>query len=214
MLNPQRSFVDPLLDWHEQNGRHHLPWREPGRTAFEILVAEILLQRTTADAVSGAYVPFVAKYPSPEAVVAAASDSIEARVEPLGLVKRGAFIERSSHQLLSRHKGSVPAQYSDLADLHGVGEYTARSVLIHAFNNGIAAVDTNVQRLVSRFFGLDPRSDDLIRVADALAPSELSSEFQHAMLDFAADTCSARAPSCETCPIRDACATEESDETV
>jgi len=211
VLNPQRTLVEPLLDWHEKNGRHYLPWRAPGRPAFEILVAEILLQRTTADAVSGAYAPFVARYASPEAVAAAPSDSVEKRIEPLGLVKRAEFIQQCSHQLLARHAGRVPQHYSDLLALHGVGEYTARSVLIHAFDREVSAVDTNVRRLISRFFDIDPDSGAITSVADALAPSDRSSEFQHAMLDFAADVCLARSPQCDTCPLSQDCANSDRD---
>jgi len=205
VLNPQRSFVGPLLAWHEENGRHRLPWREPGRSAFEILIAEILLQRTTAAAVASAYVPITALYPSPEAFAAARADAVERRIEPLGLTKRAEFVRRTSQQLLARHSGDVPRRYADLLGLHGVGEYTARSVLIHAFDEDIAAVDTNVRRLLSRFFDLPADSGALRDLADALAPSRRGSDFQHAMLDFAADACTARSPRCETCRLGEHC---------
>jgi len=189
--------------------RHGLPWREPDRSAFEILVAEILLQRTNAAAVSGAYIPFVAHYPSPEAVVAAHPDEIKRRISQLGLAKRAGFIRRSAQQILAQHSGDVPRRYAELLNLHGVGKYTARSVLIHAFGEDISAVDTNVQRLISRFFDLSPDSEALAHLADALAPSERGSDFQHAMLDFAADVCTARSPQCDACPLREACRSSE-----
>ena len=209
VLDPQLSFVEPLLAWNEENGRHGLPWREPDRSAFEILVAEILLQRTNAAAVSGAYIPFVARYPSPEAVAAARPDEIERRISRLGLAKRAEFIQRSAQRLLAWHSGDVPRRYADLLELHGVGDYTARSVLIHAFDEDIAAVDTNVRRLTSRFFDLPPDSEVLPHLADALAPSRRGSDFQHAMLDFAADVCTARTPQCETCPFGEHCRSSE-----
>lgn len=209
VLNPQRSFVRPLLAWHEVNGRHQLPWRDPDRSAFDILIAEILLQRTTAASVSGAYLPIIARFPSPEAVVAARPEAVERRIAPLGLAKRAEFVRRSSEQLLARHSGVLPHRYEDLLGLHGVGPYTARSVLIHAFDEDIAAVDTNVRRLISRFFDVSPDSGVLAHFADALAPSQRGSEFQHAMLDFAADVCTARTPECETCPLRGRCRSSE-----
>lgn len=131
MFDPQHGSVDPLLTWYERHGRHDLPWREPDRTPFEILLAEILLQRTTAEAVAGAYLAFAARYPSPETVAAAPTDEVEALVAPLGLVKRAAYIRRSACEILARHSGDVPRGYPKLVNLHGVGEYTARSVLIH-----------------------------------------------------------------------------------
>lgn len=199
------SLVDPLLDWYEENGRHHLPWREEERSAFEVLVAETLLQRTTASAVSGAYVPIVSRYPTPESVVAARSDEIERRISPLGLVKRATYLERFSAQLLARHSGRVPRDRSELLDLHGVGEYTARSVLIHCYDEDIAAVDTNVERLLSRFLGRAPGESDLGEIADDIVPPKRSSDFLHAALDFAAGVCTARSPDCETCPLEREC---------
>src|SRR2546421_624091 len=52
-----------LLSWFEQSGRS-FPWREPGRTPYEVVVAEILLQRTTAAGVVRAYSGFIERYPS------------------------------------------------------------------------------------------------------------------------------------------------------
>ena len=208
--SPRSAFVDPLLEWYGENGRHGLPWREEERSAFELLIAEVLLQRTTATAVSGAYVPLVSRYPTPEAVVAAPSGEIVDLVAPLGLSKRAAYLERFSGQLLDRHSGQVPRNRPDLLRLHGVGEYTARSVLIHSHGDPVSAVDTNVERLLSRFFGEDPDEVDIQGLTDNLTPSERSSDFLHAMLDFAAAVCTARSPNCADCPISGDCESDRS----
>jgi A/G-specific adenine glycosylase len=52
-----------LLSWFPAYGRS-FPWREPGRTPYEVAVAEILLQRTTAARVARAYAGFVERFPS------------------------------------------------------------------------------------------------------------------------------------------------------
>ncbi|WP_239638893.1 MULTISPECIES: hypothetical protein [Halorubrum] len=96
MFDPQRAFVEPLLTWWTQNGRHGLPWQEPDQTPFQVLVAETLLQRTSATAVVGKYRSFVARYPTAEAVVAAPSEDIERRIGRLGLVTRAEFIEQAA----------------------------------------------------------------------------------------------------------------------
>jgi A/G-specific adenine glycosylase len=205
MRSPRRTFAESLLDWYQENGRHSLPWRADEWTAFEILVAEILLQRTTATAVSGAYAPFVAQYPTPECVVGAPSADIAQRIAPLGLTKRAEYLERCSAELLARHGGDVPRRRNELLALYGVGEYTAHSVLVHAFNEQTTAVDTNVRRLVSRVFDADPDSHRVSEVAEAAVPSGRGSDFLHAMLDFAADVCTARAPACHRCPLEPEC---------
>lgn len=203
--NPQRTFVDPLLGWYDEHGRHRLPWREAGRSAFEVLLAEILLQRTTAAAVSGVYVSLVAQYPTPEAAVASPVSDLESLIAPLGLSKRATYIERCSGQLLARHSGCVPRTRSGLLELHGVGEYTARSVLVHSFDAELSAVDTNVERLVSRFFGFGPDARSVADFTDELVPPGRSSDFLYAMLDFAADVCTARSPECGGCPLEGDC---------
>jgi len=199
------TLIGTLLDWYDENGRHSFPWREPDRSAFEILIAEILLQKTTATAVSGAYVPLIARYPTPESFVAAPSDEIEDRISSLGLSKRTEYIQRCSGQLLDRHSGNVPRTEPELLELHGVGEYTARSVLIHTGEEGFTAVDTNVERLLSRYFDFDPDERDIQALADEIVPSERGSDFLHAMLDFAAAVCTARSPGCGDCQLEGEC---------
>lgn len=205
------DFVDAMLEWYDENGRHGLPWRERDRSAFEVLVAEILLQRTTAAAVSGAYLPVVSLYPTPAAVVAAPSGELEDVIAPLGLSKRSTYLERISGRLLERHAGRVPRDRSELLELHGVGDYTARSVSVHAFGDPVSAVDTNVERLLSRFFGEDPEESDIQGLADELTPRERSSDLLYAMLDFAAAVCTARSPDCADCPLRDGCEAARTD---
>jgi len=121
-------------------------------------------------------------------------------------VKRAAYVRRCAQQILARHSGHVPREYTELVALHGVGEYTARSVLIHVRGLGIVAVDTNVRRLLSRFFDVNPDRNRIAVIADALAPSTRSGDFQHAMLDFAAEVCAAGSPGCPSCPLREPCA--------
>jgi adenine-specific DNA glycosylase len=52
-----------LLCWFARNGRS-FPWREAGITPYEVIVAEILLQKTTAAGVARAYLGFLKRYPS------------------------------------------------------------------------------------------------------------------------------------------------------
>ena len=47
-----------LLCWFKQSGRS-FPWRDQGRTPYEVVVAEILLQRTTATGVARTYAGFI-----------------------------------------------------------------------------------------------------------------------------------------------------------
>ena len=123
------------------------------------------------------------------------------RLKPL--VKPAAFIERAASQITDSRGGDVPRDHADLVVLRGVGDYTARSVLTRVDGAGIAAVDVNARRLLSRVFGIDADADALERLADALAPTARRSDFRHATLDFAADVRTVLSPQCESCPIEE-----------
>ncbi|WP_247003858.1 hypothetical protein [Halosolutus gelatinilyticus] len=202
------EFVDNLLEWYAENGRHDLPWRDPSTSPFEIFVAELMLQQTSAEQVRGVYDEFVEQYPTAGTVLAAPEVDIAKSIEPLGLRKRTEYFRRASAQLLARHDGRVPASRSELLDLHGVGEYTAASVLAHAHGRDVSAVDTNVARVLARVFGnesTEPESPEMWDLSDRLAPSGRCDDFLHALIDFGAAVCTARNPNCESCPFEAAC---------
>jgi len=83
-----------LLSWFPAYGRS-FPWREPGRTPYEVVVAEILLQRTTAAGVARVYIGFLKRYPSRIALAHAPLQSLENALRPLGLWLSSIWHSRS-----------------------------------------------------------------------------------------------------------------------
>jgi A/G-specific adenine glycosylase len=75
-------FRQALLTWFDVQGRS-FPWRKPRRSSYEILVAEILLQRTTAAKVAQAYNAFLVRYPSWSELAHTASEDLEEHLKPL-----------------------------------------------------------------------------------------------------------------------------------
>lgn len=205
----EEEFVEKLLEWYVDNGRHELPWRGPDVSPFELLVAELMLQQTSAEQVLGVYERFVERYPTAGALLAAPEEDVADLIEPLGLRKRTAYLRRAVAQLLARHDGRVPDSRSGLLDLHGVGEYTAASVLVHAHGRDASAADTNVARVLGRVFGPDPAADpeapEMWDLAERLAPSGRCDDFLHALIDFGAAVCTARNPDCGACLFEAAC---------
>ncbi|MFB6202244.1 MAG: hypothetical protein ABEI98_09560 [Halorhabdus sp.] len=66
-------------------------------------------------------------------------------------------------------------------------------------------MDTRVRRLISRFFDTDSDVDAVAWIADVIIPARRSDDFLHAMLDFAAEVCTASSPYCDRCPLRRHC---------
>ncbi len=72
------------LTWFVCNGRSFL-WRGPDRAPYEVVVAEVLLQRTTAVGVARAYPGFIEHFPSWTSLSQAPLERLESVLRPLGL---------------------------------------------------------------------------------------------------------------------------------
>src|SRR5436305_908349 len=68
----------------------------------------------------------------------------------LGYNRRAVAVHRASRMIEREHAGLVPDDVSALRALPGVGPYTAAAVASIAFGRPVAAIDTNVRRVISR----------------------------------------------------------------
>jgi len=99
----------------------------------------------------------------------------------------------------------VPGTVVALEALPGVGPYTSRAVAALAFGRPVAAVDTNVRRVITRLSGQALAGPDLQRAADALVAREDPATWNHAAMELGATVCRARHPDCAACPVSGWC---------
>ena len=98
-----------LLSWFARDGRP-FPWREQGRTPYEVVVAELLLQRTTAAGVAWAYSGFVERYPSRDTLAHAPPDGLEEALRQLGLWRQKALAFQRLAQAIEADGALFPAR--------------------------------------------------------------------------------------------------------
>ncbi|WP_293339609.1 A/G-specific adenine glycosylase [Microcoleus sp. CAWBG58] len=203
-----RWFRRRLKAWAQENFRD-FPWR---RTCdpYAILVAELLLQKTTAATVAPVYQEFVRRYPTVEDLAIAPVEEVASLLQPLGLFFRAQKLRESVLVILENYQGNVPRTEAQLLELPGVGKYIARSVCANAFGQPKAILDTNVARILERFFGIDggkvkSRSPELWEAADRLAPKREVGPWNLGLLDFGAAVCTAKNPRCDECPLQQQC---------
>jgi A/G-specific adenine glycosylase len=198
-----------LLLWFARNARS-FPWREPGRSPYEVVVAEILLQRTTAAGVAGAYSGFVERYPSWAALAQAPLEGLENALKPLGLWRQKALAFQQLAKSIEERGGVVPRSRTELERLPGIGPYTASAVLAIVYGQAEPLLDVNMVRLLGRFLGpLERAQAESTRSLHALAlrlvGGKRSLEVNWAVLDFGALVCKARRPCCLECPLQTGC---------
>jgi A/G-specific adenine glycosylase len=198
-----------LLCWFERNGRS-FPWRDPGRTPYELIVTEILLQRTTATGVARAYPDFIERYQSWTTLAQAPRESLERALRPLGLWRQKARALGQLAQSIEERGGVVPCSRAELEQMRGIGPYTASAVLATVYGRAEPLVDVNMKRLLGRFFGAQVgsesrRNPSLQALSYRLVSGADSLRVNWAVLDFGALMCRARHPLCQECPLRTGC---------
>ena len=204
-----RAFQRRLLAWYQVCQRK-LPWRQT-RDPYKILVSEVMLQQTQVDRVVPKYHEFLRRYPTLKALASARTPELKKAWYPLGYNVRPLRLRRIAQRALRDHGGRIPDSYDGLMAMDGIGRYTAGAILSFAFNQDAPIVDTNVARLLARYFGLrgsvgsGKTQRRLWQLAEAVIPEGQGYFINKAMMDFGATVCTARAPRCGVCALRRSC---------
>jgi A/G-specific adenine glycosylase len=146
----------------------------------------------------------VARWPTVEALAAAADEDILSEWAGLGYYARARNLIHCARQLAL--SGGFPTTAADLRRLPGIGAYTSAAIAAIAFGERAPAVDTNVERVIARLHGLAaPAPSDIEARMLALLPPDRSGDFLQAMMDLGATICRPRNPHCGDCPLRSIC---------
>jgi A/G-specific adenine glycosylase len=189
--------VAALLAWYERV-RRPLPWRAT-RDPYALLVSEVMLQQTQALRVVPYYERWLARFPDAGALAEAPVREVLRLWSGLGYNRR-ALALREAARVVSSHGWP-----SDLTVLPGVGPYTAAAVSSFAWDAQVAAVDTNVRRVLSRRDGVAHSPRELSVRAASLLPPGRAAIFNQAMMELGATVCRPRAPLCGECPVAPGC---------
>ncbi len=201
-------FRRQLRSWSKQHFRD-FPWRKT-TDPYKIFIAEFLLQKTAAATAAPIYEILLDRYPTLADLSAARVEEIAEIMDPLGLFFRSQRLYDSAQQLQTQFGGQIPSSETELLQLPGVGIYTARSICTNAFGQTKAVLDTNVARIIERFFGVrgervKSRCKILWGLAQQIAPQKETSRWNLTLLDFGAGVCTAQKPRCDECPLRKRC---------
>ena len=211
---PELSALRPLLlDWYAR-ARRDLPWRAT-RDPYAIWVSEIMLQQTRVAAVLDRYRAFLDLFPTVQALAAASEADVLAAWSGLGYYRRARMLHRAAQVVCAEQNGRIPGSFAALRELPGVGRYTAAAIASIAFDEPVAAVDGNVERVLLRLMGWgsdDPAAQRghlrrAASTADLLLDPAAPGDWNQAMMELGATVCLPRGPRCQECPWIAACAT-------
>jgi A/G-specific adenine glycosylase len=140
------AYRAAVLKWGRLN-RRRFRWRET-KDPYEVLVGEVLLQRTRGVQVAPVFERFIDRWPSATELAQARRTSIASVIRPLGLAKRAPVLKALSQALAAEQ--NVPLDPAKLAHFPGVGPYTSRAVPVFAAGRNLPLVDWVIARVLRR----------------------------------------------------------------
>ncbi len=197
--------------WFKQNARP-LPWRAESCGPYEIWLSEVMLQQSTVASVKGYYARFLKALPHVAALAQASEERVLGLWSGLGYYSRARNLHAAAKMLVQvGWPASGPRSYKELIVYSGFGEYTSRSVSSLAFGEPVGVLDTNVIRVLCRYYNSpleywrSSARRQLQAKADAWAQKGAPQIINQALMELGALVCLPKKPLCSVCPIANRC---------
>jgi A/G-specific adenine glycosylase len=204
------DFSKKLLHWNKTKNFRTMPWKGE-KDPYKIWLSEIILQQTRVEQGWTYYENFIKAFPTVHHLAKAPRKRIFKLWEGLGYYNRCKNLIETAKRISKNYKGKFPRDYQEIKSLKGIGPYTAAAIASFAFNLPFAAVDANVERALSRYFGMSTPTDTadgkrmFAELAGALLDKKNPGIFNQAMMDFGAVICKPKNPLCTICPQQKDC---------
>ncbi len=193
-------FKKNLRKWSKENSRE-FSWRKT-KDPWKIFLIETLSQQTQLNRANKYYDKFISRYPTPEKMARSSKREILQLWSGLGYNNRAIRLHEASKILA---KNSFKNIYPNFKNLPGVGEYTNSALLSFAYDKKIVTIDTNIKRIVARYFQTDEVERFIKKNEKNLLYRFNSRDFNQALMDLGSSICTNRNPKCNFCPLEENC---------
>ena len=195
-----RKLKQHLFSWYRNNKRA-FSWRNTN-DPWKIFLIEIISQQTQINRADDYYKKFIKEFPSPESMAKSSLKKVLELWSGLGYNNRAKRLYESSKILSESSFDSINPNFEILP---GVGPYTKNAILSFAYGDSVLAIDTNLERIITRYFGVDDAKDYLKRYSQSLLKKVNSKDLNQAFMDFGSMVCTSLSPSCDICPLETEC---------
>jgi A/G-specific adenine glycosylase len=167
-------------------------------------------QQTQASRIEQFLPRFLTTFPTIRSLALAKKSDVIKAWQGLGYNRRALNLQKAAQELYAK---PFPTHEIELLALPGIGPYTAKAIVIFAFNKPVVTIDVNVERVLSRIYKKMPSPDAMLtkekvyQIAELLLPSKNSRVWHEALMDLGATICVKRNPKCDTCPLFSNCKT-------
>ena len=189
-----------LLIWYKENKRT-FNWRYTN-DPWKILLIEIISQQTQINRANIYYQEFIKKFPTPESMSQSSLKTILKMWSGLGYNNRAIRLYESSKLIAEKGFKNI---YPNFELLPGVGQYTKNAILSFAYGDKVLALDTNLERVLTRYFAIDSTKNYVRKYSDFLLAGVNSRDLNQALMDLGSSICTNSNPKCDICPLEKKC---------
>ena len=132
---------------------------------------------------------------------------VEEYIRSCGLYKTKAkSIVEMCKMICEKYDGSVPDSLEELIKLPGIGRKTANLIMGDIYKQPAIVTDTHLIRITNRLGLVDTKDPYKVEISlkKIIDPIE-SNDFCHRIVLFGRDVCTARAPKCDVCELKELC---------
>ena len=195
-----KKLKKELYKWYLANKREY-SWRSSDNP-WEIFLIETISQQTQLSRANEYYEIFIKLFPTPYDMSKSSYKSILKLWSGLGYNNRAKRLHEASKIISSIGFDNL---YPNFDSLPGVGKYTSSAIRSFAYGDKIITEDTNVKRILGRFFGIDNVDNYLKNYSKLLLSRVSSKDINQAFMDFGSQICKSISPNCAECPVEDSC---------
>ena len=189
-----------LLNWYKKNKRD-FSWRKT-TDPWQILLIETLSQQTQLERANEYFDKFIIEFPSPKSMANSSLKIILKMWSGLGYNNRAKRLYEASKII---EKKGFDQIYPNFDALPGVGPYTKNAILSFGYGEKVLAIDTNIERIIQRYFGLNDTKDFFKENSKYILQNVDSRDINQAFMDFGSSICKSSNPTCSVCPIENCC---------
>ncbi len=170
-----------------------------------------MLQQTQVATVLPYYQRWLKRFPDFTALARARESDVLHAWQGLGYYARARNLHAAGKFVTKNCGGQILPQTAGIAQLPGVGRYTAGALASFAFDRSEPIVEANIARVLARLTNWEDPIDSaagrahLWRTAESLLPVKNARDHNFALMDLGAMICLPRLPRCGACPVRRFC---------
>ena len=215
-----KKFNNKILKWYEINYRK-MPWRiNPEQykngerpIPYHTWLSEVMLQQTNVTTVTPYFLKFIHRWKTLKSIAKAPMDEVLKEWAGLGYYARARNLKRCAETLVKDYNSAFPKTKNELMKLQGIGDYTGAAIAAIAFDEKVAVVDGNVERVMSRVQMLDEVKPALTEKCKEILQKEIDQGLKNGeagnlaqgLMDLGATVCTPRNPKCDICPVMTEC---------